>query len=133
MKRIATLFSLSLGLIFAGCAAEDAPPTDDGDEHTSSTDQLIDEDDEGQPDGVDLDGDGEIDFDLDELCDDPIVDEDGDGVPEALDLDCDGTPDICIVDQDGDGEPDGIDVACDGTVEDEEIIIIGGGDREEEF
>src|SRR5690606_27966416 len=98
----------ALALSYAGLAGcvvgSDNPP------RTSAATgaNVIDADGDGQPDGVDLDGDGVADVDFGDLCDEPIVDEDGDGVPEGIDFDCDGNVDIALcaeplVDDDGDG------------------------------
>jgi hypothetical protein len=123
-----TSLLIAAALLFAaGCATTDVddqePGGGDGDQ-TGQTDQLVDTDDDGNPDEIDLDCDGIGDVDLDELCENPMIDEDGDGVPEALDLDCDGTPEICIV-----GEA--MDIGCDGTVEGDTVILVCEAEREE--
>ena len=120
-----------------GPTTGDPGPAGDTGEEDTGTQQApvepVDEDGDGVPDGLDLDGDGVADIDLDDLlCDEPLLDGDGDGVPDGVDLDCDGAadldlgeidlpelpPDLCIpelIDEDGDGFPDGLDVDCDGV------------------
>jgi hypothetical protein len=85
---------------------------------------LIDGDGDGEPDGLDLDCDGQIDL---AWCDQPLVDRDGDGAPDGLDFDCDGAadvdldlPEVCIpqlIDDNDDHLPEGIDTDCDGAAD----------------
>ena len=55
---------------------------------------LVDQDQDGLPDAIDIDGDGVPDVQIDALCEDPLVDADHDGVPEGIDQNCDGTIDV---------------------------------------
>src|SRR5688500_4009749 len=69
---------------------------------------LIDSDNDGIPDCVDLDNDMQCDVNFGTPCADPLVDADMDGIPEGLDLDCDGTVDVSwcaqpLLDTDNDG------------------------------
>ena len=119
MTRIASLAALAFVLVIPACGVGDpdrAPP-----ERAAAQVGLVDEDGDGTPDGLDLDGDGAADLGFDPSCSAPI-DQDGDGTPDGIDLDCDGAVDIAacdqpVIDDDGDGIPEGIDLDCDGVAD----------------
>jgi hypothetical protein len=96
---LASLFGLLVGACVGGAPASSSS----GKKHLSAPRPRIiyDHGDDGscQPDGVDLDGDGDEDCSLggDENgdgCDEQAVDADGDGLPDGVDLNCDGQVDI---------------------------------------
>jgi hypothetical protein len=115
MLRLAAVHAAVVGLALAGCSVGD----EDHQRSMNGQQSVIDDDGDGVPEGIDLDGDGESDIDVGAICEDILVDDDGDGQPDALDLDCDGEVDIAwceqpLIDDDGDGIPEGIDLNCDG-------------------
>ena len=75
-----------------------ASSDEDGDGVLDSLGKTVDQDKDGKPDQIDVDGDGQ---------DDGVaVDTDGDGKPDGAGLDTDGDGIIDAIDTDGDGKPD---------------------------
>src|SRR5262245_34721132 len=114
MKTLrAVLFPL---VIAVGCSVG----ADEPKSSQATSYNLIDNNNDGIPDCLDLDNDNQCDIGLGSVCNDPLVDTNNDGIPEGLDLDCDGTIDVTwcakpLVDTDNDGVPDALDLDCDGT------------------
>ena len=86
MKTLrAVLFPL---LVVVGCTVGSDEP------HTSAATSynLLDTNNDGVPDCVDLNNDNTCDVNFGS-CANPFVDTNNDGIPDGLDIDCDGTVD----------------------------------------